>query len=289
MSIVPHTKKADVLTVLPVLKRHIKERRPLSLVRLGDGEGRLLGFPEIVEKAELDFSLQIWFGRTDFDSADLAALAVQLRHATLAADILGLPRPTQADVPEWRAIFTPLERFDLLANSPLLTDTAIHRYLQMGLFYRDLLEGLPFCGLITCRDLTRQVARVFHIDHVEPYLIPGEVKHPGPLRGEHFPMRFLELRETLTVPFPGAVFLVGAGALGKIYCHWIKQRGGIALDIGSMCDGWQGTTGRLLKPCHRLQTYEEIAPLNLREAVQHYNQMIVRDNIKLDPLILPAP
>ena len=240
-------------------------------------------------RRELDFSLRIWFGRTDFAVADLAALAVQLRNAILAADILGLPRPEQADVPEWRAIFTPLERFDLLANAPLLTDTAIHRYLQMGLFYRNLLEGLPFCGLITCRDLAAQVARVFRIGHVEQYLIPGEVKYPGSCRGEHFPTRFLELSDTLTVPFSGAVFLVGAGALGKIYCHWIKQRGGIALDIGSMCDGWQGTTGRLLKPCHRLQTYEEIAPLSLREAVQHYNRMIVRDRINLDPLIFPVP
>lgn len=275
---------ADVLGVLPVLRRRIADGAPFSLVRLGDGEGRLLGFPEIVDKAELDRSLQIWFGRADFAPADLAALAVELRAAVRAADIVGLPRPAQADQPEYRAVFDALDRFGLLAHAPLLTDAAIHRYLQIGLFYRDLLDRLPFCGLVTCRDLAPEISRVFRIERVEQYLIPGEARHPGPRRGEHFPARFRELQGTLAVPFPGAVFLVGAGALGKIYCHWIKERGGIALDVGSICDAWAGAGGRLRKPCHRLRMYEESPPLNLDEAVRHYNRMIARDGLRIDPL-----
>ena len=274
-----------MLEVLPVLRRHVVEGVSLSMVRLGDGEGRLLGFPEIVDKPELDVSLQIWFGRTDFDPDDLAALAVELRAATRGADIVGLPRPSQAELPEYRPVFDALERFGLLNHGPLLTDAAIHRYLQIGLFYRDLLDRLPFCGLVTCRDLAPEVARVFRIGRVEQYLIPGEAKYPGPLAGEHFPARFRELRATLTVPFQGAVFLVGAGALGKIYCHWIKERGGIALDVGSICDAWAGGgAGRLRKPCHRLQMYEQTPPLSLEEAVRHYNRMIAQDGLRIDPL-----
>ena len=276
----PH---ATVLGVLPTLRRHIAEHLPLSLVRLGDGEGRLLGFPEIVDKAELDTSLQIWFGRTDFATADLAALALELRAAVRAADIVGLPRPSQAGQPEYRPVFEAIPRFDLLAHAPLLADAAIHRYLQIGLFYRELLDRLPFCGLVTCRDLAPEIARVFRLGCVEQHLIPGEAQHPGPVSGEHFPARFRTLRDTLTVPFRGAVFLVGAGALGKIYCHWIKQRGGIALDIGSLCDAW-ADVGRLRKPCHRLQMYEQTAPLTPDEAVRHYNRMIAQDGLRIDPL-----
>jgi hypothetical protein len=274
---------ANVLEILPRLRRRIAEGGPFALIRLGDGEGRLLGYPELVDKAELDTSLQIWFGRTDFDPGALAALALELREATLAADVLGLPRPAQLAFAEWRAILAPLERFGLLDNGPLLTDTAIHRYLQIGLFYRDLLTGLPFCGVLSCRDLSARLARVFRIDRVEQYLVPGETRYPGLARGEHYPARFFELKETLRVPFPGAVFLVGAGALGKIYCHWIKQRGGIALDIGSICDAWAGV-GRVHKPCHWLEVYDEIPPLALDAAVRHYNQMIVRDGLRIDPL-----
>jgi hypothetical protein len=276
---------ADVLEVLVLLQRRIAEGSPFALIRLGDGEGRLLGYPELTGRAELDTSLDIWFGHTDFEPHTLAALSVELRAATLDADLLGLPRPTQLDLPEYRAVLQALDRFDLLARRPVLTDSAIHRYLQIGLFYRDLLAGLPFCGLVTCRDLAAPVARVFHLGHVEQYLVPGEARFPGPMSGEHYPARFRELQETLRVPFAGAVFLVGAGALGKIYCHWIKQRGGIALDIGSVCDAWAGV-GRLRKPCHRLQVYDEVPPLARDAAVRHYNEMIVRDGLRIDPLPL---
>jgi hypothetical protein len=43
---------------------------------------------------------------------------------------------------------------------------------------------------------------------------------------------------------PGLVVLVGAGILGKIYCHRIKQLGGIAIDVGSMMDVWAGLKTR---------------------------------------------
>jgi len=36
----------------------------------------------------------------------------------------------------------------------------------------------------------------------------------------------------------GRVYLVGAGILGKMYCDVIKQRGGVAIDIGAVIDGW---------------------------------------------------
>ena len=280
-----HAPHANVLDLLAVLQRQLAAKAAFSLLRLGDGEGRLLGFPEIVSKEELDFSLRIWFGRVDYAPAELADLSGQLRHATLQADVLGLPRAAQLEVPEWRAILVPLERFHLLANQPLLVDTAIHWCLQLGLFYRDLLDGLPFCGLVSCRDLAARLARTFHLGQVDQYLVPGEAKYPGPRGGEHYPARFLELRETLRVPFPGAVFLVGAGALGKIYCQWIKDRGGVALDIGSMCDAWAGV-GRLRKSCHRLEIYDEIPPLTPQAAVRHHNAMIARDGLRLDPLAM---
>ena len=281
MNSFPH---ADVLAVLPVLERHIAGKIPLSMIRLGDGEGRLLGFPELVQKADLDFSLRIWFGRTDFDSAVLGPLALDLRSAVRAADIVGLPRASQAQRPEYRTVFAAADAFGLIAPGQILTDAAIHRYLQIGLFYRALLDGLPFCGLITCRDLAAEVARVFHIGRVEQWLVPGEARFPGPRGGEHFPARFLELRDTLEVPYRGAVFLVGAGALGKIYCRWIKERGGIALDIGSICDAWAGAAGRLRKPCHRLGVYDETPSLSLKDAIRHYNKTIEREDLGIEPL-----
>ncbi|MDY6885713.1 MAG: hypothetical protein SWL02_18320 [Pseudomonadota bacterium] len=42
----------------------------------------------------------------------------------------------------------------------------------------------------------------------------------------------------------GHVYLVGAGILGKVYCHQIKKSGGIALDVGSVPDVWVGKPSR---------------------------------------------
>ena len=141
----------------------------------------------------------------------------------------------------------------------------------------------PFAASSPAGTLAARIADTFHVGQVTQYLVPGEAQYPGTATGEHYPARFVELRSGLTVPFRGAVFLVGAGALGKIYCHWIKERGGIALDIGSMCDAW-ADVGRLRKSCHRLEMYAETPPLTREAAVRHYNAMITRDGLRLDPL-----
>ena len=41
-------------------------------------------------------------------------------------------------------------------------------------------------------------------------------------------------------PKEGELWLIGAGFLGKIFCDIVKQRGGIAIDIGAVTDAWSG-------------------------------------------------
>ncbi len=77
------------------------------------------------------------------------------------------------------------------------------------------------------------------------YLIPYRIDAlPSEGLGEHFPRYFEALRSELHVDFPGMLFLVGAGLFGKVYCQWIKERGGIGLDIGSVMDPWVGINTR---------------------------------------------
>ena len=61
----------------------------------------------------------------------------------------------------------------------------------------------------------------------------------------HFPNRFEDIQSKIEVAYLGEVFLVAAGFLGKFYCQTIKERGGIALDIGSAADYWLGYQTRL--------------------------------------------
>jgi hypothetical protein len=91
------------------------------------------------------------------------------------------------------------------------------------------------------------LSSVFGIQEVVRYpILEGFVTREASTSSElpHYPDRYEELRHGLHVPFKGAVFLVGAGPLGKVYCHWIRERGGIALDIGSLFDAWAGIASR---------------------------------------------
>ena len=81
------------------------------------------------------------------------------------------------------------------------------------------------------------------------------------------------------MPFPGALFLVGAGAFGKIYCHWIRDRGGIAVDIGSLFDSWAGV-GRVGHAVRGLDVYRAWPRISRGAAVARYNVLL--DHFALD-------
>lgn len=250
----------------------------------------MLGYPDFVAKEELDKSLRTWFGRTDFGSAALAALSLQLRTAVQGADIVGVPRPKQQLKSAYQPVIEAIRTFGLIDERQVLTDSAIHRYLQFGLFYRRLLANLEFCGLVSCRNLAPELRSVFGVGRVAEYLVPGESAFPGEYAGSHFPDRFEELRTSLHVPFRGAVFLVGAGALGKIYCQWIKQAGGIAIDIGAICDAWSPAQARLRRPWNRLQAYRATPSISLHDAILRYNGLCDRfalDSARLSPADYP--
>jgi len=78
--------------------------------------------------------------------------------------------------------------------------------------------------------------------------LPGESRLPGDKQNRreqpHFPDMYHELYRRIDVPRRGAVFLVAGGMLGKIYCTWIRERGGIAIDAGSVVDAWMGFNTR---------------------------------------------
>lgn len=268
----------NVLDVLFLLLQKIKNKEPFSLIRLGDGEGRMLGYPEFVlKKGEckegLDYSLNIWFGHDDFSDSSLTDLSLQLRSAVVDADIIGMPRLKQyAGSLSYQHVFEAIERFQLKRSHQAYTDAAIHRYLQFGLFYREILQDIGFLGVITGRnELASKIQSTFNVETIDQYLVPAEAIHPGSMRSEHFPGRFNSLKEEIRVPYNGAVFLVGAGLLGKIYCQWIKEAGGVAIDIGSICDSWTHQ-GRLQHNYHKIEHYHELPHFSLMESANRFNE-----------------
>ncbi len=279
------TRRANVLDVLSIILQKIKDKEALSLIRLGDGEGRLLGYPELVGKVQtdqsdtdskyLDYSLNIWFGCCDYDGTQLEDLSMQLRQAVLNADIIGLPRQKQFyKHGAYRLVFDAMQQFDLSRAHHVYTDAAIHRYLQFGLFYSEILDNQDFVGLVTGRKgLASIIKQTFNIKNVQAHIIPEEAHYATCPVAEHFPGRFESLKTEIKPPFTGAIYLVGAGALGKIYCDWIKQAGGIAIDIGCICDSW-AKEGRKMRKLHDIHHYDSLAGMCFAEQVQQFNNLV---------------
>lgn len=272
------------------LRDRIAAREPASLIRLGDGEFAVLGYGDMSPWSQTSQALHVWFGRDDFEPLLLEKLATQLRDAVRSATVVGLPRPSrQATDPFCAWVGTTFERFFLQTPAQIYTDCAVHRLWQMLLAYREILAGLPFLGIISSRDIGPHIGATFGVAHVEVYPVPSERSALGAFEsiGSHFPQRFEQLCDTLTVPYRGAVFLVGAGALGKIYAEVIRQRGGIAIDVGSVLDGWasQATRGFLVQDPDQfsLQIYDRTAGWPAEQLVSRYRGLLRSVFYRLPP------
>jgi hypothetical protein len=249
------------------LRAVIEAGRPASLIRLGDGEGNLLGacdrefvnLQRLSAQKAAEMHLGHWLG-----GAALETLSRATFEAVANADIIGVPCGIRI-----QRLYPSLEsgrhekRFDIrgacgtinalryayralspAAGDKIITNCWFHRDLLPA--YTDILRGTSQLGLISCYpELPGKLRTAFGTEHVMFFPIPNQVsntgKRPAP---PHYPDIFETIMQSLTGIGEGQLVLVAAGILGKIYCNRVKQCGGIALDIGSVADLWMGQRAR---------------------------------------------
>ncbi|GJD51044.1 hypothetical protein OPKNFCMD_3795 [Methylobacterium crusticola] len=246
----------------------LARRRPLSLIRLGDGEGAWIGDPDdeggryrALHRRNRKRILRTWFGGDDLiDRPDFLALRARLLAAVEEATILGVTYPERvrheygiaslAGVPcctNVLACVAPL----LGREGPAFCTHDIHLELHLsGALHRLLDAGAPV-GVISCHPgLAGALARRPGVRVGASLLIPEE-KRFTPVIGRngtlapHFPTVFHQVVARLREgDWAGMLWLVAAGYLGKLYCHEIARRGGVAVDIGSVADAWSGKATR---------------------------------------------
>jgi hypothetical protein len=232
----------------PIVERiahAVQTKTPFSMIRLGDGEGPVLCWPDFKSPDDMALVFRRWFGHSDLSPSDLDTIAEGLRAATRSADVLGISTHYQlAKTPRYGMVLQGIEHYHLDSPSQIMTDSAFHWYLQWSGAIAYLLRGLPQVSVIGCRDIGPQIAETFGIGTVRTYLVRGEHKAPGTITLPHWPDGFAEVMRQLDVIPPGSIFLVAAGVLGKIYCDRIKAKGGVALDIGALLDSWANVPSR---------------------------------------------
>jgi hypothetical protein len=231
--------------------RAAREGRPASFIRLGDGEAKLIGYPDKISTDLVRRQMHIWFGTTDMSEAEILDLRSALLTATQNATHIGMPAPGRTGEPgeidgfsrdavNCQALWARIQETSILSPEKTLATANVHTWSQKTRALADLLQ-LPSRFLFITRspNAVGRIAEVFALQNYEAFIVPGEVwsrKDGG--RSSHYPERFTEISHHLRQLPPKTVALVGAGILGKVYCELIRSAGGAAFDCGALFDAW---------------------------------------------------
>jgi hypothetical protein len=258
----------------------IAARRPFSYLRLGDGEGALLGFARDATAEDLRYFLAhfdrprppvaIWRLRAKLLEAIAAADLVGIRDDVWNAEGADGLDPAAPDFLERFRDCFPLRRSETnlhdhgalrifrlyewwrqSAIAGAFCSQWVHADLQLRGYFDDLIAAQKRIGLITnATGLAERIRRRFGVE-IALVPVPGNARNPGAAgaprrsRDQHFAV-WPSIAASIPRGLDGMVFLVGAGLVGKPYCTVVKANGGIALDLGALLDAWDGRVTRHL-------------------------------------------
>lgn len=229
-----------------ILLDHVNRKAPFSLVRLGDGENSVLAYPEYVSKEQYDWVIDRALGSHPYLAEDHICMRNALEVAIRSADLIGTYPATNPKL-LMSCTIPLLKKRGVYGGQPLPRAWVNYDWQEHKLLL-PILQGRKI-GLIGCRDIRQALREKAGIDVTVFFSVPEEHQYKetassDQLQVRHFPDVFHHIDDCLRVEFPGQIFLIGAGHLGKYYCHLVKQGGGIAIDVGSLLDKWAGLTTR---------------------------------------------
>jgi len=252
------------------VREHLANKRPFSLIRLGDGEANAFQDSTSLAaqlKSDAGEREVVWWGRTLAPDVR-AQLANQVREAALDADALGIPTrerflrevrfnsaaPLSA-TKSGRGLLSILEALESECrvgrlSDKLLVSAHLPQDLQRWSLYGELLNGAGEVVLVSChRGLPEAMQKFFEVRVVHQVLVPPgdsmrEMEHRA-LTDDEVPPNLVTRAVAELGEWPrGRLVLVGAGYAGKVIVGEAKRRAGIALDLGSIFDRWMGAHTR---------------------------------------------
>ena len=246
------------------LRERIESATPTSVIRLGDADGNVLFSQMDRYKNLADYCLRkishIYFGDQKVMPVNSDFFASVVIDAVTQADVVGAPeRGTIA-----RSFRTPLPEIDTRGMcgmrgvynymaarydcSTLLGKLWGSTWLSRALlpFYFDLLKNQHYLGLITCyRELGDLIQERTKIEKIQTIPVPMQASIARVNRNiNHYPDAYQSIVDAIRPPRQGAIYIIAAGILSKSYGTIVKNRGGIAIDVGSVADVWMGAKTR---------------------------------------------
>ena len=235
-----------ILTTVDIFKI-LQLGKPVSIIRAGDGEKIVLQSNK--DLASYQLCIQSVMKRQmgyEPTMGEVEEVRKNLIRAYNGADIVGLPMHMQLDElnKHWREVSDNVKP---LCKTDKFTSTDIGYDLLYSGMLDEWLMNKPVINYISCRDIDEPIRRKFGTRTVNSFIIAPEAKFTSTYdTGEkHYPDQFNKLEWWLdAAPCKGNPCLVGAGVIGKIYTNWMRDRGGIAIDLGAVFDLWAGFNTR---------------------------------------------
>ncbi len=231
--------------------QQIERREPGAVVRFGDTEAdvldAMLDDDDLMVAARRKLEAQTGLPLSPDDVMKVRCL---LEQAFEGADVLGILFGQQLTPQSENSLTHRYRRHaGASGNTSALASCQLHNDLLAAL--PPLLAGRRI-GVISCRDLRSTLVRSWRLEDATIHQVPSEPTvrdvdgaYEAALHGTPiWPDRHRELRSELLVHERGEVFLVGAGPFGKDLCIRIRERGGLALDLGSALDQLAGKITR---------------------------------------------
>lgn len=231
----------------------IKTGGSASCIRLGDGEAKILGYPEYVNFQKVSGQMKIWFGEINFTHADILQIKYALLEAVRNSDVIGLPTPERCSLKDdkgeltndaylcssmWNVLIEHLG--ELFFEEKTVVTATFHQWAQLERQLATLLKSVNNIGMISrTEEALFKLYDYLNMDVSWMIKIPGETWSREEALSSHYPTVYnVTLQRIRKMELLGSLTLVGAGVLGKIYCSEVKKSGGVAFDVGALIDGW---------------------------------------------------
>lgn len=246
----------------------VRQSRPFSFVRAGDGSGLLLGYGLAAPTPDDMDSFSRHFGPKVLLPQYILEMQALLEHALVSADLVGLSWATLSGE-DLAARHPDMEKHGIVRHGWLrqwwrenhhrtrgvISDAHLQWELARSDYWHRLLRGQRWIGLINASPtLPGKLEKVLGVE-VLHFRLPDRFVNRDwweddqgrePIYPDAWRRITTALRHT---DLSGTIVLVGAGIMAKAYCQAVKELGGISLEMGALLDLWDGrsTRPRVLK------------------------------------------
>ncbi len=275
LTVIPNPKSNGYINVI---KTALINQTPLSVIRIGDGEANFLSYgqyPKTPVLNELSFKkiVAMQQDRFDINAHWMSRLQADMKSAIKQADIVGAIGLWRAGKPNiqslqgsflkdprgisghWRSIDYMLN----IAQQGLLKDkiiTSAHLYFSILDNLNELMKSSKKTLIINNNPTISERLEVkFNKECIFVPVGNNEQNH-----NQNTPTFLLNFHKKLPSCLKGVLCLIGAGPWSEFYCFIIKQKGGVAIDIGS---GFDLLDGETIRPVHKLLDLDQYNPYQI--------------------------